>query len=203
MVKKAINTLIFLFIFSLYFMSFLMIYDTFRQRKLENLEANAIDAFDKQVKIKKVTPDNVDDNNTTDGDVSYGMYTILGKIEIPKIGFNSVIIKEYTYNAMNVGVIKTYGVELNEPGGFNLSGHNFRGRSLFMYNIYRLKDGDKIYITDVNGRQLEYTVYDVLRNVSPSDNSIYKSYDGYHVTLITCEDDGGKTRIVVKAKALE
>ena len=150
MVKKAINILIFLFIFSLYFMSFLMIYDTFRQRKLENLEANAIDAFDKQVKIKKVTPENIDDNNTTDGDVSYGMYTILGKIEIPKIGFNSVIIKEYTYNAMNVGVIKTYGVELNEPGGFNLSGHNFRGRSLFMYNIYRLSDGDKIYISESN-----------------------------------------------------
>lgn len=60
MVRKAINTLIFLFIFSLYFMSFLMIYDTFRQRKLENLEANAIDAFDKQVKVKKVTVDDID-----------------------------------------------------------------------------------------------------------------------------------------------
>lgn len=203
MVKKAINTLIFLFIFSLYFMSFLMIYDTFRQRKLENLEANAIDAFDKQVKIKKVTPENIDENTTTDGDVSYRNYTILGKIEIPKIGFNSVIIKEYTYNAMSVGVIKTYGVELNEPGGFIISGHNFRGRSLFMYNIYRLTDGDKIYISDVNGRQLEYTVYDVIRNANPSDASLYKTYDGYNVTLMTCEDDGGKTRIVVKAKALE
>lgn len=203
MVRKAINTLIFLFIFSLYFMSFLMIYDTFRQRKLENLEANAIDAFDKQVKVKKVTVDDIDNSNVNDGDVSYGNYTILGKIEIPKIGFSSVIIKEYTYNAMNVGVIKTYGVDLNEPGGFNLSGHNFRGRSLFMYNIYRLVDGDKIYISDVNGRQLEYTVYDVLRNVSPSDSSVYRSYDGYNVTLITCEDDGGHTRIVVKARALE
>lgn len=201
MVKKAINTLIFLFIFALYFMSFLMIYDTFRQRKLEYLEANALDAFDKQVKIKKVSVDDMDNNNTSNGDVSYGNYTILGKLEIPKIGFSSVIIKEYTYNAMNVGVIKTYGVDLNEPGGFVLSGHNFRGRSLFLYNIHRLVDGDKIYITDVNGRQLEYTVYDVSRNVSPNDASIYKTYDGYNVTIFTCEDDGGKTRIVVKAKA--
>lgn len=202
MVKKAINILIFLFIFSLYFVSFLMIYDTFRQRKLEKLEANAIDAFDKQVKVEKVTPSNMGDN-TSNGDVSYGNYTILGKIEIPKIGFNSVIIKEYTYYAMNVGVIKSYGSELNEPGGFILSGHNFRGRSLFMYNIYRLSDGDKIYITDTNGRQLEYTVYDVIRNADPSDDNLYRTYDGYHVTLMTCEDDGGKTRIVVKAKALE
>lgn len=199
MVKKAINILIFLFIFSLYFVSFLMIYDTFRQRKLESLEANALDSFDKQVKIKKVTAE--DAGESSGGDVSYGVYTILGKIEIPKINFTSVIIKEYTYNAMNVGVIKTYGVELNEQGGFILSGHNFRGRSLFMYNIHRLRDGDKIYITDTDGRQMEYTVYDVQRNVSPSDGNLYKEYDGFHVTLMTCEDDGGKTRIVVKARA--
>ena len=199
MVRKSINILIFLFIFSLYFVSFLMIYDTFRQRKLEDLESNALDAFDNQVKVEKVTKDEIGDSNGEN--VSYGNYTILGKVEIPKIGFTSVIIKEYTYKAMNVGVIKSYGSNLNEPGGFILSGHNFRGRSLFMYNIYRLADGDKIYITDSSGRQMEYTVYDVIRNANPSDSNLYRTYDGYHITLMTCEDDGGKTRIVVKAKA--
>lgn len=198
MVKKAINILIFLFIFSLYFVSFLMIYDTFRERKLKGLENDALDQFDKQVKIQK-KPEEVEN---VDGEtISYGRYTILGKIEIPKVGFTSVIIKEYTYNAMNIGVIKSYGSNLNEPGGFILVGHNFRGHSLFMYNIYRLVDGDKIYITDAMGRQVEYTVYDVMRHSSPSDVSIYKDYDGYHVTLLTCEDDDGQTRIVVKAHA--
>ncbi|MBO6195818.1 MAG: sortase [Bacilli bacterium] len=200
MVRKAINILIFLFIFSLYFISFLMIYDTFRQRKLEGLESNALDAFDKQVKVEKVSKEDIGDSSGG-GDISYRNYTILGKIEIPKIGFTSVIIKEYTYNAMNVGVIKSYGVELNEQGGFIISGHNFRGRSLFMYNIHRLVDGDKIYITDAEGRQMEYTVYAVLRNAAPNDDELYKTYDGFHVTLMTCEDDGGKTRIVVKARA--
>ncbi len=199
MVKKAINILIFLFIFSLYFISFLMIYDAFRQRKLESLESNALDAFDRQVKVEKVTRDNI--GESTGENISYGNYTILGKIEIPKIGFTSVIIKEYTYRAMSVGVIKSYGSNLNERGGFIISGHNFRGHSLFMYNIYRLVDGDKIYITDSSGRRMEYTVYDVLRNASPSDSNLYSTYEGYHVTLMTCEDDGGLTRIVVKARA--
>lgn len=199
MVKKAINILIFLFIFSLYFISFLMIYDTFREKKLKELENGAIDAFDKQVKIQEKK--NEEPTNTYDENLSYRNYTILGKVEIPKIGFTSVIIKEYTYNAMSVGVIKSYGVELNEPGGFVLSGHNFRGRSLFMYNIYRLAEGDKIYITDTSGRQMEYTVYEVLRHFSPSDASLYKKYDGYNVTLVTCEDDDGQSRIVVKARA--
>ena len=199
MINKGINILIFLFIFALYFVSFLMIFDAFRQRKLEGIESNALDAFDKEVKIEKVDTNTIDENDS--GNISYGVYTILGKVEIPKLGFTSVIIKEYTYNAMSVGVIKTYGVDLNEPGGFILSGHNFRGRSLFMYNIYKLSNGDKIYITDTGGRQLEYTVYEVLRKVSPSDSELYRNYDGYNVTLMTCEDDGGATRIVVKAKA--
>ena len=199
MVKKAINILIFLFIFSLYFVSFLMIYDTFRQRKLEKLEANAIDAFDKQVKVEKVTPSNMGDN-TSNGDVSYGNYTILGKIEIPKIGFNSVIIKEYTYYAMNVGVIKSYGSELNEPGGFILSGHNFRGRSLFMYNIYRLVDGDKIYITDNDGKKLTYTIYNKFET-TPEDTSFYQRDTGGkpELTLSTCTDDS-KARLIICAK---
>ena len=46
MIKKLINISIFLFIFSLYFVSFLMIYDNFRERKLKNLESNALDYFD-------------------------------------------------------------------------------------------------------------------------------------------------------------
>lgn len=198
MVKKAINILIFLFIFSLYFVSFLLIYDTFRERKLKELETGALDTFDKQVKVKEVK--NEEPVNTYDEDLSYGNYTILGKVEIPKIGFTSVIIKEYTYSAMSIGVIKSYGVELNEPGGFVLAGHNFRGRSLFMYNIHRLVEGDVIYITDTSGRKMEYVVYEKLRYFSPSDASIYRKYDNYHVTLVTCED-GGQSRIVIKAKS--
>ena len=125
---------------------------------------------------------------------------IVGKVEIPKIGFTSVIIKEYTYSAMSIGVIKSYGVELNEPGGFVLAGHNFRGTSLFMYNIHRLVEGDVIYITDKKNKKMEYVVYEKLRYFSPSDASIYRKYDNYHVTLVTCED-GGQSRIVIKAKS--
>ena len=196
MIKKLINMLIFLFIFSLYFISFLMIYDNFRERKLANLESEALDAFDNIVK----TEEKEVEENTYNEEISYEGYTILGKIEIPKINFTSVILKDYTYSAMNVGVIKSYGSELNQSGGFILSGHNFRGSSLFMYNIHKLTSGDKIYIVDTDGVRVEYTVYETLRYVEPTDTSYYNSYDGLNVTLVTCED-GGKTRIVVKASA--
>jgi len=199
MVKRFVNILIFLFIFSLYFVSFLMIYDNFRERKLAGLESNAIDTFDSLVK----TEEKKEEEDTTEyvGEISYEGYTILGKIEIPRIGFTSVVLKEYTNDAMNLATIKAYGSELNEPGGFVIVGHNFRGGSMFLYGIYLLSSGDKIYITDTSGVQMEYTVYDVSRYTDPNENSIYNSYDGYNVTLLTCEDDGGATRIVVRASA--
>ena len=197
MVKRFVNILIFLFIFSLYFVSFLMIYDNFRERKLASLESNAIDTFDSLVK----TEEKKEEEDTTEyvGEISYEGYTILGKIEIPRIGFTSVVLKEYTNDAMNLATIKAYGSELNEPGGFVIVGHNFRGGSMFLYGIYLLSNGDKIYITYTSGVQMEYTVYDVSRYTNPNESSIYNNYDGYNVTLLTCEDDGGATRIVVRA----
>lgn len=196
MIKKSINVLIFAFIFFLYFISFLLIYDTFRERKLKALEGSALDKFDSVVKIDKKEPDTVVEEPES---IDYSGYTILGKLEIPEIGFTSVIIEEYTYSAMNIGVIKTHGVALNEEGGFVIAGHNYRGRSIFMYNIKNLSSGSKIYISDTSGRKLEYTVYEVLRDVDANDASYFAEYDGYHVALVTCENSG-KTRIVVKAK---
>ena len=197
MVKKLINVLIFAFIIFLYFISFLLIYDTFRERKLKSLEGNALDKFDSIVKIQKKE---IEEGTAPEAEeIDYSGYTILGKLEIPSIGFTSVILKEYTYYAMNIGVIKTHGSELNTEGGFVIAGHNYRGRSIFMYNIRNLTPGDKIYITDTSGVKLEYTVYETLREVSADDASYFSDYDGYHVVLVTCENSG-KTRIVVKAK---
>jgi LPXTG-site transpeptidase (sortase) family protein len=200
MVKRIINVLIFAFIFALYVISFLMIFESFKKRKLEILEASAIDTFEKSVKIEKVTVEDIDNDKTSNMGLDYNGYTLLGRIEIPSIGFSSVIIKENTYHAMDLGVVMSYGDALNEPGGYIISGHNFRGGSSFFYGIKNLDSGDKVYITDSSGRQLEYTVYEKIRNFGPTDTSIYKKYDGYHLTLVTCEN-GGASRIVIKASA--
>lgn len=201
MIKRLLNTTIFMFIFALYFITFLLIYDTFRERKLEELSKDALNLLEKET--KKVEDNNPKVEELSATGISYGKYTVLGKLEIPKVGISSVILKEQTYAAMNLGVIKTYGVELNQPGGFIIAGHNFRGRGQFMYPIKNLKNGDKIYITDSIGIQMAYTVYSVERYVSPNDTSYYKSYeDKYHLVLSTCEN-GGKSRIIVKAEAID
>lgn len=191
--KKFINILIFLFIFALYLITFMMIYDNFRERKLNNQEKYALELFENKIEKKK---EEIPENQTYT--VSYKGYTILGRIEIPRVGINTVILKEHTYAAMNIGAIKTYGVDLNEKGGFVISAHNFRGKSSFFYPIRNLKNGDKINISDNKGRNMEYTVYSVSRYVEPNDTSYLVKTNDYHVTLVTCEN-GGKSRIVVKA----
>lgn len=203
MIKRLINITIFLFIFALYFVAFLFIYDSFRERKLKDMSKDALNLLEKQTKKSE---NNSSENITRELNgvgISYGNFTVLGKLEIPKVGFSSVILKEQTYAAMNLGVIKTYGVDLNQPGGFIISGHNFRGRSQFMYPIKNLKNKDKIYVTDSLGIQMAYTVYSVERYVSPNETSYYKSYgDKYHLVLSTCEN-GGKSRIIVKAEIVD
>ncbi len=193
--KKFINILIFLLIFTLYFVTFMMIYDNFRERKLDNQEKYALELFENKIEKKEIQKNQIHT-------VNYNGYTILGRIEIPKVGINTVILKEQTYAAMNIGAIKTYGVDLNEPGGFVISAHNFRGRTPFFYPVLNLKQGDPIYIYDVKGDKRKYLVDSVSRYVSPNDTSYLSHYDGYHLTIVTCEN-GGKSRIVVKATSNE
>ena len=195
--KKFINILIFLLIFTLYFVTFMMIYDNFRERKLNSQEKNALELFENKIEKKDIEPE----PEKTDT-VNYNGYTILGKIEIPKVGISTVILKEYTYAAMSIGSIKTYGVDLNEKGGFVISAHNFRGRTPFFYPVRNLKSGDLIYISDNQGRKMTYTVYSVSRYVSPDDTSYLTKTEDYHLTIVTCEN-GGKSRIVVRAHVVE
>lgn len=195
--KKFINILIFLLIFTLYFVTFMMIYDNFRERKLNNQEKYALELFENKIEKKKEEPQK--EKTYT---VNYNGYTILGRIEIPRIGINTVILKEHTYAAMSIGSIKTYGVDLNEKGGFVISAHNYRGSSPFFYPIRLLKNGDLVYIFDNQGRKMTYTVYSVSRYVNPNDTSYLVTTKDYHLTMVTCES-GGKSRIVVKAHIVE
>ena len=195
--KKFINILIFLLIFTLYFVTFMMIYDNFRERKLNSQEKNALELFENKIEKKDIEPE--PEKTYT---VNYNGYTILGKIEIPKVGISTVILKEYTYAAMSIGSIKTYGVDLNEKGGFVISAHNFRGRTPFFYPIRNLKSGYLIYIADNQVRKMTYTVYSVSRYVSPDDTSYLTKTEDYHLTIVTCEN-GGKSRIVVRAHVVE
>ena len=129
----------------------------------------------------------------------YYSYDICGYIRIPKTGIKYPIIAEYSRNALEKGICLEYGSGPNEPGNTVLAGHNYLN-SLFFSKNKNLQKGDKIYITDIYGVTVEYTIYKKY-TTKPTDTSYYfRDTNGEpELTLATCSNNGTK-RLILYAK---
>ena len=141
-----------------------------------------------------------DKNNITSGkftDSKGNTYSILGVINIPKINSKYPIIAETSDALLKVSVCKFWGSNPNEVGNLCLVGHNYRD-SRFFGKVPTLVVGDVVEITDLEGKTLKYSVYDIF-TVYPTDTKCTSqlTQGKKEVTLITCTDNG-KQRVVVK-----
>ena len=130
----------------------------------------------------------------------YRGFTTIGKIEIPQTGVNTPILNQVTVNGMENAPCLLYATgELNENGNNLIVGHNYRNGTLFSNNK-NLKLGDKIYITTLDGKRVEYTIYD--KFVTTAEDVSYIKRDTSNkpeITLSCCTDDD-EYRIVILAK---
>ena len=92
-----------------------------------------------------------------------------------------------------------YGPGINQIGNTVIIGHNYRN-GLFFSNNKKLNIGDKIFITDNDGKQLTYTIYNKFET-TPEDTSFYQRDTGGkpEVTLSTCTDDSS-ARLIILAR---
>lgn len=131
----------------------------------------------------------------------YKGFKVAGKLEMPSIGKQFPILDEsQNARAIEVSVLKIYGPDLNTPGNVVIAGHNYNNGTFFSRNK-NLNVGDKIYITDLTGNRLQYTIFS--KYYTPeSDNSYFsRATDGQvEVTLYTC-DATGANRLIVCARA--
>ena len=86
----------------------------------------------------------------------------------------------------------------NKIGNLCIAGHNYKSSSMFS-KLHKLNIGDSIFITDLNNVRLEYVVYDKFK-VKQNNLECTKSSNNVEVTLITCNDNNNKERVVIKAK---
>lgn len=130
------------------------------------------------------------------------IYNMVGQINIPSINSNYPILSETTDALLKISVCKFWGCEPNEVGNLCIAGHNYRNTRFFS-KVPGLTVGDKIEITDLSGRIIEYSVYDKF-TVDPTDVSCTSQLTNGKkiVTLITCTNDS-KQRVVVKAKEIQ
>ena len=99
----------------------------------------------------------------------YYNYDICGYIRIPKTGIKYPIISTLSKQALEKGVCVEYGPGPNEPGNTVIAGHNYLNRLFFSKNK-NLNIGDKVYVTDLYGVTVEYTIYNKFET-SPQDTN--------------------------------
>lgn len=141
-------------------------------------------------------------------------YSTIGTVNIPKINVTYPILNGETPNLtteqqelqtealLKIAPTKFWGTDPNEVGNFCIVGHNYRNTRFFS-KVPTLVNGDVIEITDLDGKTLNYAVYDKY-TVDPNDLSCTSQLTAgrKEITLITCTDDS-KLRVVVKAKEMK
>ena len=133
-------------------------------------------------------------------------YPSIGRIQIPKINVDLAILAESSENIvewLKVSPVKFWGADPNEVGNFSIAGHNYRNKKFFS-KVPTLEEGDRLKITDVNGKTMTYEVFDNY-TVEPEDTDCIYPVEGKEdkrvVTLITCTNDS-KKRVIVQAEEI-
>ncbi len=144
--------------------------------------------------------DESDESRTGQNSTQTGSYDPVGKIEISRTSVNYPIYGEIKKSTLESGVAIAYGPGLNQAGNTVIYGHNFRNGKFFSNNK-KLKSGDVIYITDLEGNKVEYKIYSIYITTPTDATYMVRDTEGRReISLQTCTDDNSK-RLIILASA--
>ncbi len=194
-------------------------YDYYQNYMTTKETSDFVDGFEEEISNETPTNNTAVDNNTTGENPfeaieatntasssstnkreTYKGYGVFGTMKIPAINFRYPILDTLSTSSLETSVVFLYGVGLNKPGNSVIIGHNYRN-GVFFSNNKKLNIGDKIFITDEEGKTLTYNIYSKFE-ATPEDTSFYQRDTGGlpEVTLSTCTDDSS-ARLIICAKA--
>lgn len=126
---------------------------------------------------------------------------VIGMIRIDKIGLNYPILSESNKQLLDISLCRFAGPMPNNTGNLCIAGHNYVDYKFFS-RLHELERGDKIEIYDLNGKMLEYSVYDKYEASSDDTSCTKQDTNGNTiVTLLTCNNISGN-RLIVVAKEI-
>lgn len=139
--------------------------------------------------------------------LEYKGYSIIGIVKIPKINIEYPILEignidpENAKEPMKISIIKYWGEKVNDYGNLSIAGHNNKSGTMFG-KTKNLNKGDIIELTDLEGKTIQYSIYDIFVT-TPNDVNILlpKDESVREVTLITCTN-GNKQRLILKAQEI-
>ena len=128
---------------------------------------------------------------------------LYGILEIPAINIKYAIVQGTERINISVAVgHMTEGVDAGQEGNCILAAHRGGYYGTFFKHINKLKNGDEIYVTDLNNNKYTYQVYEQ-KWISPEDWNELEPVPGEKtLTLLSCEEHG-ELRIIVKARIVE
>lgn len=126
--------------------------------------------------------------------------TVIGAIEIPKIGVNIPIFKYSTQYQMDFGAVHVEGTTgIGKVGNCGIAAHRGRAKWYFFNRLDELVAGDRILIHH-EGEIYEYTVYESLLVYPHQTEVLNRSRTKKVLTLITCHPPGADTyRLIIHA----
>ena len=153
-----------------------------------------------EIQNEQTPQTNQSTTNKTTSKVSYKGYSMIGTIQIPKTKVKAPIVDKVTTTSITAAAAVLYGPGLNEVGNTVIVAHNYRNGTFFSNNK-KLVIGDKVYITDITGRKIEYTIYKTyLASETEFDYATRDTAGKREISLSTCTDNT-KKRLIIFAKA--
>lgn len=141
----------------------------------------------------KIILEETKENKTNDTiDIDGTQY--IGYLSIPGLELNLPVTKEYSYASLNKAPSVYYGSILNN--NLVICGHSYKSH---FGNLYKLKKGDTITITDVNNNKYTYQV-ELIETLSSTDVKEMIESD-FDLTIYTCTKDGLK-RVTVRCNKI-
>lgn len=209
--KIFLNILLTLIIISIVGILGYLAYDYITYYFMSKEAAETVDLFEEQTAIvvditdnenqtiENTTTENPSNNNKAPTVTKHKGYTVIGSIQIPKTKVKIPIVDKVTPNSIVAAAALLYGPGLNESGNNVLVAHNYRNGTFFSNNK-KLALGDKIYISDANGRKIEYEVTNTYITTDSDFSYATRNTNGKReISLSTCTTDASK-RLVIWAR---
>lgn len=149
--------------------------------------------------IEREEPEESREPEATDTEVGkiLDRQQIIGKIYCKKINIEFIVVEGAQRDNIRASIGHITGTAgMGGEGNCVLAGHRGGYYGEFFKNIHLLENGDKVVLTDIYDRKYIYEVYDQFI-VDPTELWVCEKVKGENtLTLLSCEDNGTRRRIV-------
>lgn len=126
---------------------------------------------------------------------------VIGSLHIPAVEMTLPILKGVGESSLIVGAGTMKPTQKMGEGNYSLASHYIEGKDILFGPLYRLQEGDSIYLTDLDN-MYEYKTTDI-QVIEATDVYIIDDVANETLlTLITCAEEGTK-RLSVRATFVE